>query len=182
MSGLAGRGVFVCGLVLLAAAARVAADEPRFVDYVYVESNEGGSSGGHVALGFGSETFHFQQGNMGLLRLWRDESAVFDFRYAMLGNRPIHETRLAVSEDTYQRLHDAFTRRLFVRNAQADRLDALTADVALFDLWLRRARNDDGGDASVSVPAAGYFLPDGFPAVLPLPAIVVGKRAWGRCP
>jgi hypothetical protein len=164
-SGLARRGVLACGLALLAAGARAAADEPRFVDYVYVEPNEGGSSGGHVALRFGSETFHFQQGDMALLRLRRDESAVFDFRYAMLGNRPLHDTSLAVSEDTYRRLHDAFTRRLFVRNAQADRLDALSGDVALFDLWLRRARDDDGAAASVPVPAAGYLLPDGFPAV-----------------
>src|SRR5215472_1676926 len=157
------RAAVGCAIALIAAQA--AGAEPRFVDYLYVEANEGGSSGGHVGLRFGNETFHFQQGDLRLLRLRRDESAVFDFRYAILGNRPIHETRLAVSEETYRRLHDAFTRRLFVRDAQAERFDALTTDVALFELWLRRARAGDGAAEAIPVAAAGYFLSDGFPAV-----------------
>ena len=134
--------------------------DTRFIDYLHVEANEGGSSGGHVALRFGPETFHFQQENAGLIRLQRIDSKTFDFRYTMLGNRPIHETRIAVSEETFALLRGAFVDRLLVQAAQFDRLAALQADVALFQLWLARAQPDTA--ATLPVRAGAYFLPDGF--------------------
>jgi hypothetical protein len=140
---------------------RLVAAETRSIDYLYIEANEGGSSGGHVALRFGADVFHFQQEGAGLIRMRRDDAGAFAFRYAMLGNRPIHETRVAVSADTYALLHATFTRRLLVQTAQYERLDALQNDVALFAEWPRR------GSAAVTafpVRAAGYFLPDGFTA------------------
>ena len=91
----------------------------------------------------------------------RDDAQLFDFRYAMLGNRPIHETRIAVSDETYALLRDVFTRRLLVQAAQYERLTALQGDVDLFELWGRRAPAADG--AALAVRGAGYFLADGFP-------------------
>lgn len=140
-----------------------AAAEPRSIDYLYIEANEGGSSGGHVALRFDADTFHFQQAGEGLLRLRRDDAAAFLLRYTLLGNRPIHESRIAVSDDTYDRLRAAFTRRLLVQDAQYEHLEALEADVALVARWPRRAPPEAaGGDFGAAVRAAGYFLPDGF--------------------
>src|SRR5215813_2643144 len=162
-------------LVALACAwsAAPAAAATRALDYLYIEANEGGSSGGHVALRFDAETFHFQQEAGGLIRLQRDETPAFDVRYVLLDNRPMHEQRIAVSDNTYDRLHDAFTRLLFVQAAQFGLLQALAADVALLELWARRPATgaaptrDDGLSAVFAVPAAGYFLPDGFPTRAP---------------
>lgn len=141
----------------------------RFIDYVYVEPNEGGSSGGHVALRIDSETFHFQQAGEGLLRLQRDNSDAFDFRYSMLGNRPVHITRIAVADDTADLVRDAFTRRLLVEAAQFEHLEALRADVALFEDWRP-------GAPPLAVRGAGYFSPAGAPlssiAVAESPALV----------
>ena len=60
-------------LVALLSALPALAGSPRFVDYVYIEANEGGSSGGHAALRLGDETYHFQHEHPGLLRLHRDD-------------------------------------------------------------------------------------------------------------
>jgi hypothetical protein len=139
---------------------RLAATETHFIDYLYVEANEGGSSGGHVALRFGADVFHFQQEGAGLIRMRRDDAGAFAFRYAMLGNRPIHETRVAVSADTEALLHATFTRRLLIQAAQYEHLDALAADVTLFAEWPRLGTVA----ATFPVRAAGYFLPDGAAA------------------
>ena len=142
-------------------AAQPTVAEARFIDYLYIEANEGGSSGGHVALRFDSETFHFQQEGDGLIRMRRDDADAFHFRYAMLGNRPIHETRIAVSDDTYGLLRGTFARRLLVQTAQYARLAALEDDVALFAQWPRPGSASPA--VAVPVRAAGYFLADGFP-------------------
>ena len=153
--------------LLLLSTSIAAAAEARYVDYLYVEANEGDSSGGHVALRIGADAFHFQQEVGSLIRMRRDDADVFHFRYAMLGNRAIHESRIAVSDETYDLLRDGFTRRLLVQTAQYGRADVLQDDVDLLALWTQRVN----ADASVGIPvrAAGYFLPDGFPTVAPNP-------------
>ena len=150
--------IAIAGLCSCAALSAAAA-EPRYVDYLYIEANEGDSSGGHVALRLGPDTFHFQQESGGLIRMRRDDAEIFAFRYAMLGNRPIHETRIAVTDDTFDLLLAAFTRRLLVQGAQFDRLDALQADVELLELWQRRAMTADA-PLAMPVRAAGLFQID----------------------
>lgn len=162
-------GVF--GLALLAPGPGYAA-APRAVDYLYVEANEGGSSGGHVAFRFGEWTFHFQQHASGLIRLRRDDSAIFQHVYAMLGNRTIRESRIAVSDETYDLLRAAFMRRHVVETAHFETLDDLRRDVALFeDLVLHLGSHEikpptahpeeaQPWGPSRRVPALGYFLPD----------------------
>jgi hypothetical protein len=49
------------------------AEPARFIDYVYVEANEGDSSGGHTAIRFDRETFHFQHEEPGIIRVRRLE-------------------------------------------------------------------------------------------------------------
>ncbi len=164
----------------VAADSQRAAAAPPAVDYLYVEANEGGSSGGHVALRIGADVFHFQQAERGLIRMRRDDADAFTVRYALLGNRPIHETGLAVSEDTAALLRDILTHRLLVQAAQFEHLDALRRDVALFDRW----PHDGTAAAPFPVRAAGYFLDDPFSsgAALgePSPALLALRTRIGR--
>jgi hypothetical protein len=134
----------------------------RFMDYLYVEANEGDSSGGHAAIRFGNETFHFQHESPGILRVRRHEAAVFDHAYAMVGNRSIRESRIAVSDETYALLRNAFAQALLVQDAQLEFRDALRSDVALFDLLLRQRRDPHGTPdvIPVALSGLGYFLPD----------------------
>ena len=67
-----------CGRLRIGAGAVVAAllavtpAPGATLDYLYIEANEGGSSGGHVALGIGDDVYHFQHDTGGVLALRRD--------------------------------------------------------------------------------------------------------------
>ena len=104
---------------MVAASAR--ADAPTPVDYLHAEANEGGSSGGHVALRVGDEVFHYQN-EEGQLRLLRTELADFLGEYALAGNRRVHALRLGVSEETARLLRDGYTTRQRAASRQQDRL------------------------------------------------------------
>ncbi len=156
------RGALVlrcAAMVSVALAVAVLPASARTIDYLYVEANEGGSSGGHVALRFDDTTYHFQHEDAGRIRLRRDNSAVFLHAYATLGNRPIHESRIAVSDDTYDLIERAFATS-YLRQARHFEYAARLRDVeaVLAAIWHRRARMPA---ATLQVPAVGLFLPDG---------------------
>ena len=134
----------------------------RTIDYLSVEANEGDSSGGHAALRFGNETFHFQHESPGILRIRRHETSAFRHAYTMLGNRSIRESRIAVSDDTYTLLRNGFVRLLLVQDAQLEIRDALRRDVVLFERLLaqHRAPQATADGMLLELAGLGYFLPD----------------------
>ena len=140
------------------------ATSSRFVDYVYVEANEGGSSGGHTAMRFGDETYHFQHEPGGLLRLHRDDWQHFRDAYGVLENRTMHVSRVAVSALTYEELRRRFAERFLIERRLFEQRDTLHDDRALLQLFLARRR----GDATVAMHlrGAGFFFPaePGIPA------------------
>ena len=71
----AGRAAALLGLLALMPAAAAAAEPPPAIDYLYADANEGGASGGHAAIRFGDEVFHFEYRAPGLIHL-RPMSAV----------------------------------------------------------------------------------------------------------
>jgi hypothetical protein len=134
------------------------ADTPAcFVDYVYVEGNEGGSSGGHAAIRFGEETFHFQHDSSGVLHLHRDEWSGFLYAYAMLENRRVHVSRIATSPDTCALLRDRFSTYYLVQSRQLDLLGDAGSDGTLLQALFARARGEPDG-AGVRLPGAGFFF------------------------
>jgi hypothetical protein len=137
-------------------------------DYLYIVANEGGSSGGHTAIRFGRDVYHFQNED-GLLVLQRDRADDFLHAYTLLGNRDVYSTRVAVSEETRRRLLDHFRRRHRAQEAQIDVDQALQSDRQ----WLERLLETSGSNASneasvsgdripISVPGLGYFASGGF--------------------
>ena len=119
-------------------------------DYLYIESNEGGSSGGHAAIRFGSKTYHFQNRN-GLLVLDREPTREFLHAYALVNNRTIHSSRVALAAPEARRLRSAFDRRYRIQERQRDTTTALAEDRALLSGW---QDPDQGGPP---IPALGYF-------------------------
>lgn len=160
------RAVAVVASILFWWGSGAAAVAAASIDYLYVEANEGDSSGGHVAIGFGEETYHFQQESPGILRIRRHDAAAFRHIYAMLGNRTIHESRIAVSDDTYHLLRGAFSRLLTIQDAQAERRLALHRDTELFELLLRQSRQGSAGSGLILRPISGlgYFQTGKAPA------------------
>jgi hypothetical protein len=124
-----------------------AAEEPASFEYLYIEANEGGSSGGHVAVRFGSNVYHFQNRDH-LLVLDRERAHEYLFSYALLSNRSIHISRIGVDRDVESRLASRFRRRHQAQFAQLAVRDALRRDRALLD---------EAAAPRVRVRGLGYF-------------------------
>lgn len=149
----------IAALLLLSPAAW--ATEPRVIEYLSVEANEGGSSGGHAAIRFDDAIYHFQHHAPGVLRLHREDADGFLFTYRLLQNRGIAVSRIAVSNDTYALLQSWFNRRYLAEGMEFDALDARAGDRALIDLLLHRTRDPAGPAAGIALRGAGYFFADG---------------------
>jgi hypothetical protein len=122
-------------------------------DYFYVEANEGGSSGGHTAVRLGAQVFHFANRD-GLLVLDREPTRQFLHAYALLGNREIHVSRVALQDADRDRIAHAFDTYYRIQAQQLDVLAALHEDRELI-----RRRLEDG--SQLEVPALGYFRDSG---------------------
>jgi hypothetical protein len=150
--------LLLCLISLLAppgGAARGAATG-RFIDFLYVEANEGDSSGGHTALRFENQIFHFQYRKPGIIRIQRLESEAFTYLYAGLGNRTIRESRIAVSEETSTLLRKALMELLLTQESHLARGDELYRQVT----FLERLAQGGGRSKPLPVTGAGYFFPD----------------------
>lgn len=133
-----------------------AAQLTRTINYLYVEANEGDSSGGHTALRFEKQTFHFQHEQPGIVRIRRIDATAFTHLYAKLGNRTIHESEIAVSDETYTILFDAMTRLFLIQEAQLATRDELKRNAALIELLIRY-HNNDRATRLLPVKGLGYF-------------------------
>ena len=141
----------------------------RFVDYLYIRANEGGSSGGHTAIRFGASVFHFQH-DRGSLRLVRDDWSRFEHVYRTLQNRDIELSRIAVTPETYEKLDRAFRRRHLVQEQQLAILAIIRRDAR----WLEALTAPEAGAAPgerVSSPGIGFFADEG-----PAPGVLLELR------
>lgn len=150
----------IAGLALLAlcaglCAAALADPAPAsYVDYLYLEANEGASSGGHVALRVGATTYHYQY-RAGLIELSRQGSELFDLLYRRLGNRTIHVERIEVDAESRALIEDGFRLRYLAERRQRAYLRSLEEDRRLLG-----ALDGDPGRARLRVRAAGLFAPE----------------------
>ena len=143
------------------------------VEYLHIEANAGGSSGGHTALCFEDACYHYQQAREGLLRLHREPPASLDHAYRMLGNRTINAVTIAIDEREHARLLGAFESRFQVQEAQLDLLDELDRDTAFLAVLNARAGGSPTNTRALRVPGTGYFSSE--------PLQPDGLAACGRC-
>src|SRR5262245_57043114 len=150
------RSVLAVAGALLALVLTAPAHAGRTIDYLYVEANEVGGSGGHAAIRFGDRVFHFQWLDGGVLGVSREDFASFRRHYALVENRTIHAIRIPVSDETFDLIHGQFARRRLIEHQHFQILDALAAD----QLLLETVRAVDRGEPSspVTVEGAGYFV------------------------
>ena len=112
-------------------------------EYLYVEANEGNSSGGHSAIQFGDEIYHYQHHDSGLIRLLRQDKQEFHFQYRFLQNRRIHLSHIKVSEDTFTLLSEYFKLQFLAQEQQFKQLNALHKDRVLLRRLLHKHHADD---------------------------------------
>lgn len=148
-----GIAAFLLCSLALAAPTRAAAPAASF-DYLYIEASSGSSAGGHAAVRFGDEVFHFQHHDPGVISAAVQPWSSFDLEYRGISNRPIHVLRVAVAENARDRLRDTFHRRHVVQTTQLAVLDSARRDAELLHCL---ARGERDGQCGLSLEGAGYF-------------------------
>lgn len=134
-------------------------------NYLYIEAGEGNSSGGHTAIQFGDDIYHYQHVDSGLIRLFKQEQSGFHFTYRYLQNRPMHLSRIEVSEDSFDLLRDQFKWRFLTQERQFKLLNDLHKERFFIRHLLRKAT---AGQAVVDADSAtvlrlkgvGLFYPE----------------------
>lgn len=116
--------------VLLLCPIPIRAGSDYFIDYLYIEAGAGDSSGGHAAIRFAEDVFHYQYFD-GLLKAVRQNRRNFEYQYRFLGNRSIHVSSIAVREATYWDLLSYFRHKHRVQSRQFEGLDLITKDIRL---------------------------------------------------
>ncbi|MFZ2168186.1 MAG: hypothetical protein WAW61_00970 [Methylococcaceae bacterium] len=130
-------------------------------EYLYIEANEGDSSGGHSAIQFGDEVYHYQHHDSGLIRLLRQDKQEFHFLYRFLQNRRIHLNHIEVSEDTFNRLREHFKLQFLAQDQQLKQLNDLHRDRILIQRLMHKPGFDDSfsdADSSIALQLKGVGL------------------------
>ena len=130
-------------------------------EYLYIEASEGNSSGGHSAIEFNDEVYHFQHHDSGLIRLLRQDKQEFHFQYRFLQNRRIHSSHIDVSDETFTRLRDYFKLQFLAQSQQFNLVIQLDKDRFLLQHLLYKARHDEtfsGSNSATELPLKGVGL------------------------
>ena len=98
------------------------------IDFLHVVASVGGSTGGHYAVRFGDDVYHFQNDDLHLLAPQRVDAEHFRWVYTVLENRTIEVARVEVSDEAYERLRDGFNARYLAYNRQRALLAARQRD------------------------------------------------------
>lgn len=144
-------------LFLVACVAPVSAgDFQTEFAYLYLDANEGQAAGGHAAIRFGDEVYHFEFADGGLLRAARETFEPFRVLYTEIENRTLHLSRIAVSHDTYAVLRRRFAERFESQTAAMAEFERLRRDRELLEVLARSP-----AELRLEIPGLGLFEPDG---------------------
>ncbi|QJD30870.1 serine/threonine-protein kinase [Methylococcus geothermalis] len=142
-------------LAVAAGAVHAGKDYSARIDYLYLDANEGQAAGGHAALRFGDEVYHFEYAEGGLIRAARQAFEPFRLLYTETENRTLHISRIAVTPDTYAALHQRFETRLERQNAQFEVPEALRRDREILEMLA----DATGAPPRLLVKGLGLFEP-----------------------
>ena len=120
------------------------------LQFIYIDANVGGSSGGHSALRIHNTIYHFQYFPNGLFKLVREQWPHFRYIYNDLENRTLYVAHIHIENRDLQILQEYLDRYYLIQEAHMARLDELFADTELLN-DLSRGRN------RMSVNGAGLF-------------------------
>ena len=121
----------------------------KTLEYLYINASEGTASGGHVALRFDKETFHFQHYDGGIIRLVKHLNLDFDYQYRYLENRSFYQANIELTYLVYTQLNEYFTWLFFQQKQQ----DKLLAEIERNLLFFKQELNNP----LLSLQGAGLF-------------------------
>ncbi len=120
-------------LRLIPAEAGPASSTPPPFQFIYIDANVGGSSGGHSALRINNTIYHFQYFPDGLFKLVRERWPHFRYIYNDLENRTLYLAHLQVKAHDILTIREHLDRHYLIQEAHMARLAKLTADTRLLD-------------------------------------------------
>ena len=118
--------------------------------FIYVDANVGGSSGGHSALRINNTIYHFQYFPDGLFKLVRERWPYFRYIYNDLENRTLYVAHIHIKPNDLQTLQAHLDRTYLIQEAHMARLGELSADAQLLKDLSR-------GHFRMSIHGAGLF-------------------------
>ena len=127
------------------------------LNYLYINAREGNASGGHTALRFDKETFHFQHYDGGIIRLVRHASIDFDFQYRYLDNRTLHQATIELNDAHYEQLRDHFYLLLVQQKQQDNLLEEILLNISLLQ------NSNQKQHPLLSIKGAGLFTKNTVP-------------------
>ena len=153
---LAIKSTSLCIGLLLAGSSHAAT-----VNFIYIEAGEGNSSGGHFAVQFADEVYHYQYEH-GFIRLFKNQSDAFRVDYQSRQNRGIHIADVEVSKPSFAALHSHFKLKLFAQKQQLRHLQGLQQDQALLRALLQYVEGKSSSsmpssENSLQLKGAGFF-------------------------
>ncbi|MGZ5051077.1 MAG: hypothetical protein ACXWF8_08520 [Methylobacter sp.] len=158
-------GVFALAAALILP---LSAASPATFNFVYIEASEGNSSGGHAAIQFDDDIYHYQHVDSGLTRLFRQEKNEFHFLYRYLQNRPMHIARIEADDDTVNRLRERFKSQFLTQERQFKLLDDLLKE----RIFIRHLLYAGGDEASaLRLKGVGLFYNETQDAAAKSPAV-----------
>ena len=120
------------------------------LDIIYIESNTGGASGGHLALKSRDCVFHFQQYPDGFFRLKRDSWEHFRLVYNDIENRSIYVAETPLPPEELDLVERHFSRFLLAQDRNFQNLAALGRS-------LKFRRGVGKGTPEVRIDCLGLF-------------------------
>jgi hypothetical protein len=105
-----------------------AVENGMFADFIYIDANTEGGSGGHSAFRIGDDVYHFQQVPSGMFLLVRDRWKHFRKVYNDLENRTIYINRFGVPGKMFRRLDKVFRLHYLAQEQHLANLKALDKD------------------------------------------------------
>jgi hypothetical protein len=148
-------GLILIGLLLLLLQPFPAggADLPSSItscQFLYIDANVGGSSGGHSALRIDNNVYHFQYYPDGIFRLIREPWTYFRYIYNDLENRSIHIAHIQLDPEDKAAIKEHFDRFHLIQSAYLERLQTLIDDTKLIHDLASKSRQ-------ISISGAGLF-------------------------
>lgn len=120
------------------------------LSYLYINASEGNASGGHTALRFNKETYHFQHFDSGIIRIIRHTSTDFDYQYRYLENRTLFTTTIELEELHYEQLRNHFNLRFLLQKQQDAIVNEININLALLNKQIQ--------SPLLTIPGAGLFV------------------------
>jgi hypothetical protein len=161
MTGPGGAILALLAALCAAALSPAAPAQSSTIEYLYIEPNEGGSSGGHAALRFGDRVYDFHNHDLGTLRLARHNHDHFRYVYSVLENRTIHVAQIETTPETYDALRNHFNERYFIQRRHFAILESLRNDRTLIEM-VRDTRTVSGAGPDVPSGLSAVFRGVGF--------------------